>query len=238
MNNRAKHFAPTAGPGSTQSRGVPGGVRRRSIHWLVSIAALASLAGCTPMGVLSHKLIGPPPRPAQYVPAKEPMLVFVEKYRNPSSVMLDADRLARHISAELARHNIAPLVPPDRLEAVRAQSDYAKMTIPAVGRAAGAKQVLYVNVRQYTVEGTVAGDMTKGKGELTVRVVDAKTGANRWPTDSAAGHTVTLETPWLRREEVPTETALRDRMSRQATTYIGKLFRKHSAEEETGDPVQ
>ena len=64
------------------------------------------------------------------------------------------------------------------------------MTIPAVGRAAGAKQVLYVNVRQYAVEGTVAGEMTKGSGELTVRVVDVKTGANRWPTDSAAGHTV------------------------------------------------
>ena len=238
MKNRANHLTTRGGRAFTQSRRVTRPGPRASIRWLVSIAALASLAGCTPVGMLTHKLVGPPPRPAQYVPAKEPMLVFVEKYRNPSSVVLDADRLARRISDELARHNIAPLVAPDRLEAVRAQSDYAKMTIPAVGRAAGAKQILYVNVRQYGVEGTVAGEMTKGKGELTVRVVDAKTGANRWPTDSPAGHTVTIETPWLRREEVPTETALRDRMSRQAATYIVKLFRKHSAEEDTGAPVQ
>src|SRR5688500_2463269 len=234
MKDWTNHATPTAERTVT----FPLPILRPGVFWLASVAVLASLAGCTPMGVLTHKLVGPPPRPAQYVPAKEPMLVLVENYRNPSAAMLDAEQLARRLSDELAHHKIAPLVAPDRLEAVRGQPDYAKMTIPAVGRAAGAKQVLYVNVRQYTVEGTVAGEMTKGKADMTVRVVDAKTGANRWPTDSSAGHAVTIQTPWLRREEGVNEATLRDRMSRQAATYIVKLFRKHSAEEDVGAGVQ
>ena len=234
MQIRTKHSTPAAARPLASPRRAP----RRIVRCLVSIAALASLAGCTPMGMLTHKLVGPPPRPAQYLPAKERMLVLVENYRNPSAAMLDAERLARRLSDELAQYNIAPLVAPDRLEAVRGQPDYAKMTIPAVGRAAGAKQVLYVNVRQYTVEGTVAGEMTKGKADMTVRVVDAKTGANRWPTDSSAGHAVTIQTPWLRREEGVNESTLRDQMSRQAATYIVKLFRKHSAEDDVNPAVQ
>ena len=201
---------------------------------LIALALLFAPAGCTTAGALAHKFVGPPPVQPQYKPAKEPMLVLVENYRNPSAAMLDAQRLSLLIGEQLHRYNVAPVVDPARLEAVRGDLAYAKMTIPAVGRAAGAKQVLYVNVKRFGVESTVAGEMMKGSTEMTVRVVDAATGDTRWPIDSG-GVPVSLETPWLRQGEGANEASLREQMSRTAADYIVKLFRKYRVDDEEAE---
>lgn len=222
--------------GTDQRRRRPGEARRRCLVplWSLSCGLVLALNGCNVAGVVAHKFAGPPPVPAQYQPAKEPMLVLVENYRNPSASMLDAQRLSLLVGEQLRRHKVAPVIDPGALETVRADPDYAKMTIPAVGRAAGAKQVLYVNVRRFGVEGTVGGEMIKGAAEVTVRVVDAATGNNRWPIDSG-GHPVAVATPWLRREEGATELVLREQMSRSVADAIGKLFRKYSTEYEDAE---
>lgn len=202
------------------------------------LLVLILVAGCTSAGAIAHKLVGPPPIKPQYVPPKDQrMLVLVENYTNPSATVLDTQRLALRIEEELRRHRIAPLVGADKLEAIRSDAGYAKMTIPAVARAVGAGQVLYVNVRGFTVEGTVGAEMIKGHTDMTVRVVDAA-GETRWPTDNATGHPLTIETPWLRQGQDTNETTLRDQMSRQAATYIVKLFRKHHPDEAIDPAVQ
>lgn len=199
---------------------------------LASILVLLVLSGCTPVGAIAGKVVGPPPVKARYVPPKDrPMLVLVENYRNPSAAALDARNLSLRIEEELRRHRIAPVVDAEQLETVRSTADYPKMSIPAVGRATGAQQILYVNVATFTVENTVANEMLRGRTEMTVRVVDAATGATRWPTDTPTGHPVTIETPWLRQGRDVTEPGLRDQMSRQAANYIVKLFRKHDRDE-------
>jgi hypothetical protein len=188
-------------------------------------------AGCSAAGVLTHKLVGPPPVPAQYTPKQEPMLVLVENYRNPSSALSDALRLEDQINKQLVQYGIAPLTDPAKLDALRNQGDFSKLTIPAVGRACGAAQVLYVNVRKFSVEGTVGAEMLKGKADMSVRVVDVDTGSNRWPPD-AAGSPVTIETPWLRQGEGANEAKLREQMSSTAADFIVKLFRKYSTEDD------
>ena len=203
------------------------------------ILVLLSLGGCTPVGAIAGKLVGPPPVKPRYLPPKDqPMLVLVENYRNPSATALDGQRLALRIEEELRRHRIAPVVPADSLESVRSDPAYAKMTIPAIGRATGAKQVLYVNVATFSVETTVANEMLRGRTEMTVRVVDAATGATRWPTVTPTGHPLTIETPWLREGHDVTDASLRDQMSRQAASYILRLFRKHRPEESIDAAVQ
>lgn len=214
------------------------GRRARAIfHSPFSILVLLltlTFTGCTTAGALAYKLSGPRPIPAQYKPAKEPMLVLVENYHNPSAAMLDAEQLSNRLADGLRFYRVAPLVDPSKLGAVQSDPAYAKMTIPAVGRAAGAGQILYVNVKRFGVEETVAGEMIKGTAEMTVRVVDADTGANRWPAD-VSGHPVLIATPWQRQAEGATDVGLRDQMSRSAATYIVKLFRKYSAEDERGE---
>lgn len=209
-------------------------VRRRApatLRLLFStLVSLLSLDGCTPAGALAYKLAGPRPIPAQYKPTKEPMLVLVENYHNPSAARLDAYQLSNRLADELRFYRVAPVVDPSTLETVQSDPAYAKMTIPAIGRAVGAGQILYVHVKRFAVEETVAGEMIKGTAEMTVRVVDARTGATRWPID-ASGHPVLIAMPWQRQVDGATDVGLRDQMSRSAATYIVKLFRKYSAED-------
>jgi hypothetical protein len=216
-----------------------GGGALWSIVYRLSVLLFVSITGCTVAGAIAGKVVGPPPVKPQYAPPKDkPMLVLVENYRNPAAVAVDGRHLALRIEEELRRYDVVPVVPAETLEAVRADPAYAKMTIPAVGRAAGAGQVLYVNVTALSVERTVGGDMLRGHAEVAVRVVDAASGATRWPTDNPAGHPVPIQTPWVRQGEGANEASLRDQMCRQAAGYIVKLFRKHSPEETIDPAVQ
>jgi hypothetical protein len=203
---------------------------------VLCVLALPLVPGCA-AAVIAHKVMGPPPIPAQYVPAKEPMLVLVENYHNPSATAIDGRFLELRIEEELQVRNIAPVIRADRLESVRSDPAYEKMTIPAIGRAVGAKQVLYVNVRAFGVESTVGGEMIKGNSEATVRVVDAATGDTRWPNDNPTGYPLKVTTPWLRQGADATEASLRDRMADQTADALVKLFRKYSPDDDEG-PVE
>jgi hypothetical protein len=197
--------------------------------------AVSCLGGCLMAGAVANKFVGPPKVPAQYTPAKEPMLVLVENYHNPSLVLLDAQQLSNRIAETLRHYDVAPVIDPGKLEAVRQQPGFASMTIPAVGRAVGAKQVLYVNVRRFDVQGTVGNDMLKGSADMTVRVVDAATGATRWPADETGGRAVPVETPWIRQGQGANEASLRDQMSDRAAESIVKMFRKYNPEDQPVD---
>jgi hypothetical protein len=207
---------------------------------LFSVLALFLLVlptGCFVLGAVAHKIAGPPAIKARYVPVKEPMLVLVENFHNPAATRLEAQRLAALVAELLERHKVAPVVRPARLTEVQARPDYPTMTIPAVGRAAGARQVLYVNLRQFDVERTTGGDMMKVRAEMLVRVVGAAVGRTRWPVESPQGYTVTAEGPWVRTaggggtEKTASEPLLRDQALRDAADQIAKLFRNWKPDE-------
>jgi hypothetical protein len=190
-------------------------------------------------GVLAHKVVGNPAVPAQYVPAKEPMLVLVENYSNPDAMRLDAQRLSLHVADELRKYRVAPLVDAEAAESLRARPDYAGMKVEEIGQAAGAAQVLYVNLKQFVVDDTVGGEMMKGRAEMRMRVVDVKTGRTRWPRDVPEGRTITAETSWVRStigsREGASEPAVRDQIARNAASQIVKLFRKWDPDDEEQD---
>ena len=167
------------------------------------------------------------------------MLVLVENYRNPSAATMDAQRLTIHLADELRRYKVAPVVDTDALESLRSRGDYHAMKVQDVGRAAGARQVLYVNLRQVGVSNTVAGEMIKGRGEMLVRVVDVASGQTLWPRDLPEGYTVVSQTPWVRTTEGGREGAieptLRDQVARNAASQIVKLFRAWRPEDEEHD---
>src|SRR2546423_3281825 len=200
---------------------------------------LTALTGCTVVGALAHKVVGNPAVPPQYVPAMEPLLVLVENYSNPDSVRLDAQRLSLHVVDELRKRRVAPVVDPDTVESLRARPEYATMKVEEIGRAAGAGQVLYISLKQFSVDNTVGGEMMKGRAEMRLRVVDAKTGHTRWPRDVPEGRALTAETSWVRStvgsREGASEPALRDQVARTAAEQIVKLFRKWDPDDEEQD---
>jgi hypothetical protein len=196
-------------------------------------------SGCTVVGALAHKAVGNPPVPAVYAPAKEPMLVLVENYGNPAAVRLDAQRLSLHVADELHKYHVAPVVDAGALEGLRERPEFATMKIEEVGRAAGAAQVLYINLKKFTIDDTVGGEMMKGKAEMRMRIVDAGTGHTRWPAGEPDGHTVLAETSWVRStvgdREGASELAVRDQIARNAAGQIVRLFRKWNPDDEDQD---
>jgi TolB-like protein len=201
---------------------------------------LLPTTGCVPVGAVVNKFVGEPPVPPRYVPDKtKPMLVLVENFRNPDAGRMDAQRVTIHVAEELKRFHIAPVVTPEDAESLRGRADYHDMKVEEVGRAAGARQVLYVNLQPVKVDNTVAGEMLKARTELRVRVVDVESGQTLWPQDTPQGQTLVAESPWVRsptgdREGLP-EPELRDQVARSAAHQIVKLFRTWRPDDEEQD---
>src|SRR6185295_14916507 len=105
-------------------------------HLLSSILAF-SLAGCSIAGLAAYKLAGPPANPAKYTPAKTPMLVLVENYQHQTSVNSHADILARQLFGALEAHDVAPIVPLEKLQELRDAKpiEFATMPINRIAQA-------------------------------------------------------------------------------------------------------
>src|SRR2546428_4652522 len=210
------------------------------LYLLLSILWGASTVGRNLVGAVASKVVGEPPVAARYVPASQKrMLVLVENYQNPAAARLDAQRLTVHLADELSRHHVAPVVDPDEAESLRSRAGYREMKVQDVGRAAGAQQVLYVNVQQFGVDNTVAGEMMKARAEMRVRVVDVASGRTLWPRDTPEGRTVAAETAWVRTpagsSDGTPEPGLRDQVAAVAANQIVKLFRNWRPDEEEQD---
>lgn len=197
-------------------------------HSALFLPLLLLFSGCTVASALQYKIAGPPAVEARYVPAKEPMLVLVENYRSSGGPHSDAEMLARHLAMELSEHKVAPLVPQDKLYALRTnRSDaYRKMSMAAIGRETGAKQVLYVDVQQSSIGAPPGSELLKGRIAVQVRVIDVETGATLWPTGAIEGIPLAYETPLPRADVNTTEPMVRQRMHSAMALRIGRLFYK------------
>jgi hypothetical protein len=214
---------------------------------LLPSAFCLGLTGCNLLGVLMYKTQGPAPVPAEYVPKHEPMLVLAENWKNPAQSRLDAEQLGRHVTAELQQYDIAPTIDQAVLEQLRAKPTFVSMKLSEIGKAAGASQVLYVNLLKFDVEQTLGSEMIHGSIEATVKVIDAATGQTRWPGDEPDGKLLTLQTPDLRvgggvgpsgGGPNATEAALREAMCRDMAVRIVKLFRKWTPDFDDGGASQ
>ena len=193
-----------------------------------SVLLLLLLTGCNVVGPVAQIVGGPPTVEAVYKPAREPMVVVVENFQHPSDAYADAEMLARTLHDELDRENIAPLVPMEKLYALRANrpADFHKMSIAAIGKELGAKQVLYVDLEQASIEASPGSDMLRGKATVLVRVVDTETGRSRWPKDIAEGYPVNYESPPPRYDVAANESVVRNALYRGLAVRIGQLFHK------------
>ena len=201
------------------------------LHPPFSILVLLSMSGCNILGPVSTIVAGPPSVPAVYVPAKERMLIVVENFQQPSESFADAEMLARTLREELTRLKVAPLVPMDEYYAMRTEraGEFRNMSIAGIGKALGAKQVLYVDLQQVSIDATPGSDQLRGTATVSLRIVDSETGRSRWPKDVAEGYPLSHEvTP--RSENATNHNFVRSATHRGLAQRIGRLFRKWSPE--------
>ena len=205
---------------------------RTILNILSSILFLNVAAGCVAVGVATHKILGPPPVEAKYVPAQEPMVVMVENYRRPSSALTDDELLARYIEGFLRGHEVAPVVDSAKIRELRINrpEEFKRMSIAAVGREVGARQILYVDVVQSELESLMAGELLRGSTGVRVRVIDAETGETLWPTDMSEGYPLE-QSESFGKTQARSEQELKQGLYAQLGDRIAKLFYKWKPDE-------
>ena len=199
-----------------------------SVFRLLGIIALPGvLAGCNAIGAIAYKVSGPPEVEARYVLPAEPTLVLVENYSNLTNTAMDSEMIARLTNRELEYNNLAPVIPLSTLLNVRNDhpTDFRQMSIPQIGRACGATQVVYVNLVAGGVS-AVGGTVYQGKAQVMVRVVNVASGATVWPTDAADGFPVGYKTELARPSDTSTTTQIREELYDGLSVSIGRLFHK------------
>jgi hypothetical protein len=199
-------------------------------HWTalgVLIAIWLALGGCSLLGGLAYKLSPPATTPAQYKLGIDPAVVLVENSRNPSQTEVDASLVAALLRDDLARHKSAVLVEQHAVLRLRDRDPaaFAKMSITEIGRAVGAQQVVYVDLHRVSVEVDSGNQMVRGAVEASVRVIDVRTGANRWPQDVPQGVPIGFETPYTDIGRQMTDASVRRVLHEKLVRTIGRLFR-------------
>jgi hypothetical protein len=209
----------------------------RCVSGFILLGMLLLAAGCAGLGLVASDIAGTPTVPAMYVPPKEPTLVLVENNLAIEGGEADCDRLGRYVSQDLTNNKVVPLVDFEPLVLMRDRDPlaYSKMSIAALGRATGAKQVIYVSVVQYGEDAPLGSDSVKWKASVRVKVVDVATGASRWPADLAEGRPVTAETDYkATAEQVEGESGVRDLLNKTLADKVSKLF--HDWQQDTDQP--
>jgi hypothetical protein len=159
----------------------------------VLTCALLMTSGCEVLGVAAHTLVGEAPVPAQYVPPVKPTLVLVENYRSPDEMRLDGDQLARQIGDTLKKEAKLEVVDSDKLQEMREDDAdaYRHMNITAIGKAVGAKTVIYVDLLESDVSPDPTASAISAVATVRVKVVDVETGNTLWPADGSRGCEIT-----------------------------------------------
>jgi hypothetical protein len=211
-------------------------LQRWSILAMLALAAM-SLSGCAALGVAASDAAGTPSVPARWVPPREPTLVLVERNYAIAGGDPDCDRLERFINQDLKSHDVAPLVDFQPLATLRETDPdkFGRLSIAALGRMAGAKQVIYVSVLSYGSETPIGSPQAKWSASVKVKVVDATTGQSRWPLDLADGIPMQADSEYQARDETVAYGAVRDILNRNLADKIGKLFHSWEQEHDTAE---
>jgi len=207
------------------------------LHHSITLVLLFLAVGCNVVGAVAYKVAGPIPIEAKYTPAKEPMVVVVERFNAPSSSMTESETLAREIFRELSEHEVAQQIDPIMIVSLRDtdSAKFKKMTVSQIGAAVTAKQVLYVNLTAASIDSADGGVMFRGTMAGRVKVIDVATGATLWPTDAADGYPIAGDIKPTLASDRATPEAARLQLIRKMAIGTARLFYKYQPDDDMPD---
>jgi hypothetical protein len=189
--------------------------------------ALLFTAGCEILGVIIHGTVGEPSVDAKYVPKNVPTLVFVENYRSPDEAQLDGDQIAHAVTDELKKDAKLEVIDPDKLAPLREEdpTKFRAMTCQAIGRAVGAKQIIYVDLLESGVTGDISQTVVHAHAVAQVKMVDVESGNTLWPADSSHGTELEAKADFDPNDNSKAQ-SMRTEMLASLSSRIAKLFHR------------
>ena len=196
---------------------------------LCTVAWCALAGGCQILGAIAAKAQGGQPVEAEFVPKKVPTLVLSEHPPDSAVDDVSAEDIGRRTADFWNDHKISPLIDLAKLEELRVTraSDYYKMSTVAIGKALGADQVLYIDVRDSHDENAGGSETIKAVASAKVRLIDVASGQTLWPPDAAQGYAIDAETAYGARGDGISESTQMEQVRAMLADKIAKLFYKH-----------
>lgn len=223
---------------------------------LASILLLTALlilpfaaSGCTAAGAAAYVLMGDAPVDAQYILPRVSTLVLVENYTNADATQDDADVLTHYIIDDLKKHlnnkkkeekkKELPIVfiDPQKIYDLRTLDSrkYHRMKIQDIGRAVGARQVIYVSLDSVDVQNMGGTEIMRGVGSARVKVINTVTGQTQWPAEFTGGYPVGFQSKLVTPQENISYDQARDRTMRTTAQSISRLFYKYNPGDDDED---
>lgn len=194
---------------------------------LAGALGLAGLsAGCAAMGLIAHATTPPPRIPAMYKPAAVPTIVLVDFSRNPGRASLNSQRIAQLATGMMKEQGLTFLLDPGlAVQAQSRESAMGKTLRPSeLARACGAKQFVYIDLRDYSTTSSVAGEAASGQAEAAVWFVDAQSAEVLWPPETSQGFPIGASVPFTPTTGGTTEQAIHEQLNMQIAQKSGRLF--------------
>ncbi len=217
-----------------------GTVRHPSLVWMAlvwvvlgSIGLLSMLSGCNIVGGLVGTLAPPEKTKPQYTPPQQPLLVYVKSPYSSAA----ADELASVITEQLKEHKVAPVIETGGITELRSSkgTQFSKLSAIEVGRALGARQVLYVFIQTVDIDTIRGSDGYRGKLETHFKMIDVETGHVLWPT-SEDYKTISKELEYTQHNDVANANQLRTMLLQNVGFRIARRFYEFRRDWDT-DPV-
>ncbi len=207
---------------------------RTALQASLLIAIVAFANGCAVIGVPLHSAFGDPPIPAQFEPAKVPTLVLVENPRSPGDVQVDADQIAQQVCEELRTKAKMEIIDPDKVAQLREEDPrkFHAMFITDIGKAVGAKQVIYVDLIESAVTGDLTQTTVQAQAVAHVRVVDIASGNAVWPASPPDGKEMSNKMDFDSTDS-SRAVAMHMELLTQLSSQISKLFYTWKADNQT-----
>lgn len=202
------------------------------LRLVAALALLAGVSGCVVPGAIAYKLFGPTPIPPRYkVPKQQPLLVLVENAHSGSVALPETDALAGVLFEDLKEHQVAPMIDPTLIHDLRDRDPvkFGKMSISDIGRALGARQVLYVNVHTMDIEQPPASELVRVKLSLKIRMIDTTTASTIWP-EAGDDESFDRETSWKRIESTTSRSTLNQDILRESGVALARWFYEYQPE--------
>lgn len=217
-------------------------LRRNVVVRALSLAVVAMVgAGCQPVGFLAYAIGAEGKVKAAYKLEARKTLVLVDdpsepaKLPSPQLQNLIAGRVGDRLVAEGVLDR-ADLIPANRVSQLAAEeADFGQWPIDRVGRAVGAKQVVYVLITGFGVSDN--GAIYQPTAEARVKVIDAATGDRLFPDAQAgSGHPVRTQRSYESMDNATptTDLIVARRLAETLARDVARLFHKYR-EERVGD---
>ncbi len=198
---------------------------RQLLTLVLAMSLAAATGGCAAIGLVAHATSGPVKVPAMYKLPPVPTIVLVEFTNNPGRGQLDAQRIAQLASGMMRDQGQTFVLDPNLAIQAQSRQPLGQTLRPSeLARACGAKQFVYISLRQYATVSSVAGEAASGSAESAVWVVDATTADVLWPPETNQGFPIGASVPFTPTTGGTTEQAIRDQLNQQIAQKAGRLF--------------